>query len=698
MINKNSKNITVAIVGNPNIGKSTLFNSFTGSNKHVGNYPGVTVDKNEGLRVYRDYNIKFIDLPGTYSLSAYSDDEVIVRDFLINEKVDIVINVVDSTNIERNLYFFTQIMELDSSIILALNMIDVLKSQGKSINTKTMSILLGVPVFATIANKEIGINSILECILDTYKSKNFKNQMRRKVDYGENIKKELIKLEKLVLKNLELLKFPKNWFFVKLLDKDPLTLKLISNSTNQVEILEQVKKSRNNIKEHFGKGAEVEIAKRRYNYASSIVKAVLSKTDVGKVDLTEILDNFILNKYLGIPIFLFVMYIIFKFTFAFSEPVSRLFNLFLKWFVEIVLNIIPSGSMQSLVVDGIISGVGCVLAFFPLIMFMFFAIAFFEDSGYLARAAFVMDKVMGKFGLNGKSFLPLMLSTNGCAVPGIIATRTLDSKRDRLITMFVVPFMICGAKLPVFALVIGALFPQKYCVIIMFFMYILSIIIALSVAKILDMIVLKKELAHFLMELPPYHLPTLKGLFLKMWERSWLYVSKAGTVIVFMSILVWVAFAYPKIPLDKKNVTVQSASKQMKYSIAGKAGEILDPLFKPIGMDSSKAIAIISGFAAKEMIVSTLGTIYSIDKVNNKNTVTLKEKIAKDENWPLLKGITFLIFCLIYAPCLASVTIFFKESGSNYKWMVFMVIGNTIFAWIVSFIVFQVGTLLNAIL
>jgi ferrous iron transport protein B len=693
MIDVGNKNIVVAIIGNPNIGKSTLFNSFTGSNKHVGNYPGVTVEKNEGSRIYKGHNIKFVDLPGTYSLSAYSDDEVIVRDFLLNEKVDVVINVLDSANLERNLYLFTQIMELDFQIILVLNMIDVLKLQGKSVNTKIMSVLLGVPVFTTVAHKEVGMNNILECIVDTYESGSFRSSAKAKVDYGEDIKKEIIKLEKLISKNLELSKFHKNWLLIKLLDKDILALKLISNSSNQIGILEQVKKSRNRIKERFGRRAEVEIANRRHGYANSVVKTVVSITGLARVDVTEILDNFVLNKYLGIPIFLFVMYVIFKFTFVFSEPVRGLFDMFLKWFAGIGLNIIPSGSMQSLIVDGIISGVGCVLGFFPLILFMFFAIAFFEDSGYLARAAFVMDKVMGNFGLNGKSFLPLMLSTNGCAVPGIIATRTLESKRDRLITMFVVPFMICGAKFPVFALIIGALFPPKYCVSMMFFMYVLSIVIALSVAKILNMIVLKNELVHFVMELPSYHLPTLKGLFLKMWERSWLYVCKAGVVIVFMSILVWVAFTYPKIPLDERNANTKSVVAQMEYSIAGRTGKILDPLAKPIGMDSNKTIAIISGFAAKEMIVGTLGTIYSIDKVN-KNTVTLKEKMAKDESWSLLKGITFLIFCLIYAPCLASVTMFFKESGSNYRWTFFMVVGNTIFAWIVSFIIFQAGTLL----
>ncbi|MDR3256068.1 MAG: ferrous iron transport protein B [Endomicrobium sp.] len=690
-----NKNITVALAGNPNSGKSALFNCLTGSNQHVGNYPGVTVEKKEGSKIYKRCNINFIDLPGTYSLSAYSDDEVVARDFLLNAKPDIVINVVDAANMERNLYLFTQITELDTPVIIALNMIDILKSHGKSVDKKVMSDLLGVPVFATVASKAIGINNLLDCIVNICENEKFKYQARAKVDYGEDIKEETNKLEKLISKSLELSKFPKNWLSIKLLDNDLLALKLVSKANNGIKILEQVEKSRNHIKKHFNEQAETEITNRRYGFVNAVVKIVVSKTGQKKIDITEIIDSFALNRYLGIPIFAVVMYIIFKFTFTFSEPVVNLFGLFFAWFGSIVARIIPNGPIQSLIVDGIVGGVGGVLGFFPLVLFMFFAIAFFEDSGYMARAAFVMDEIMSRFGLHGKSFLPLMLSTNGCAVPGILATRTLDSKRDRLITMFVVPFMICGAKLPVFALIIGAFFSVKYQTGIMFFMYILSIVIALSVAKFLSIIVLKNESTHFVMELPPYHLPTIKGLFLKMWERGWLYVRKAGTVIVFISILVWVVFAYPKAPVDKNLTEAENAAIQMKYSIAGRAGKILEPLFKPIGMDGSKAIALISGFAAKEVIVSTLGTIYSIGKVDSKDTLPLKEKIAADKDWSPLKGMTFLIFCLIYLPCIISVTCFFKETGSSYKWLTLLVVGNTVFAWIASFIVFQVGTLLK---
>ncbi|MCA6085302.1 ferrous iron transport protein B [Candidatus Endomicrobiellum agilis] len=691
-----NKNIIVALAGNPNIGKSTIFNGLTGSNQHVGNYPGVTVEKKESSKSYKGYDITFIDLPGAYSLSAYSDDEVVTRDFLLDEKPDVVINVIDAANMERNLYLFTQIMELDVPVIIALNMVDILESHGKTADKKAMSDLLGVPVFATVASRAIRIVDILDCIINVVENAKLQNRTRIKVDYGEDIKEETDKLENLISKDSRLSKLPKRWLSIKLLDGDALALKLVCEADNKAEILKQIEKSRNHIKEHFGREAKTEIANKRYGFANSVVKTVVKRTGQEKIDVTEIIDNFVLNRYLGIPIFAAVMHIIFKFTFTLSGPMVKLFGLFFKWFGETVAKIIPDGPVRSLVVDGIIGGVGGVLGFFPLVMLMFFAIAFFEDSGYMARAAFVMDKIMSRFGLHGKSFLPLMLSTNGCAVPGILATRTLDSKRDRLITMFVVPFMICGAKLPVFALIIGAFFSARYQTGVMFFMYFLSVVIALSIAKLLSVTVLLKETsAHFVMELPPYHLPTIKGLFLKMWERSWLYVRKAGTVIVLISILIWAVFAYPKAPVNESLTKAEKAAAQLEYSIAGRAGKILEPLLKPIGMDGNRAIALIAGFAAKEVIVSTLGTIYSIGEVGSEDARPLREKIATSKDWSPLKGVAFLIFCLIYAPCVVSVMVFFKETGSSYKWLALLIIGSTVFAWIASFIVFQLGMLLK---
>ncbi|GHT69504.1 ferrous iron transporter B [Endomicrobiia bacterium] len=689
---KNIK-IKVALAGNPNSGKSTIFNSLTGSNQHVGNYPGITVEKKEGSKSYKGYDINFVDLPGMYSLSAFSDDEIVARDFLIKEKPDIVINTIDTTNLERNLYLFTHLTELSVPIIMVLNMVDILRSQGKIIDKKAMSDLLGVPVITTVANRKIGIDDILDSIVSLFENKKLKNQIRAKVDFGDVIKEQTDKLEDLISKNPTLSIFPGRWLAVEFLDNGPSILELISETNNESEILTQLKKSKEHIKEHFGETADKEIVDRRYGFAKSIVKTVVKKTGQDKVDMTGIIDSFVLNKYLGIPIFILVMYVIFKFTFTLANPMVDFFGLLFKWIGEVVASLLPMCSVRSLI-KGIIGGVGGVLGFFPTMLFMFFAIAFFEDSGYMARAAFVMDKVMSRFGLHGKSFLPLMLSTYGCAVTGILSTRTLDSKRDRLITMFIAPFMICGAKLTVFALIIDAFFHAKYQTGIMVVMYFLSIVIALGIAKLLSSTVLKGEAAYFVIELPPYHIPTIKGLLLKMWERGTLYVRKAGTTIVFASILIWVIFTYPKAPINENLSKNEHGALQTQYSFAGRAGKILEPFFKPIGMDGNRAVALIAGFAAKEVIVSTLGTIYAIEDDLGEN-LPLKEKISNDKDWSSLKGITFLIFCLIYIPCVVSVIVFFKETGSSYKWLALLVIGSTASAWIVSFIVFQIGTLLK---
>ncbi len=692
-----SKKITVALSGNPNCGKTTIFNALTGSNQRVGNYPGVTVDKVEGKKNYKGYEITFVDLPGTYSLSAYSDDEIVARNYLINDKPDMLINVVDAASLERNLYLFTQLSELEVPVMIALNMVDILKANGQIADEQEMSGLLGVPVIPTVGNKNEGIENILETIINNYDNEQFKNQTRAKVDYGDDIKTETDKLEALIAKEQDLSAYPRAWLAIKLLDNDPVMIKEASAVKSGQEILLQVEKSRHHIKEHFSANAEKEIAERRHGFAKSVAKTALKDTEERKTDFTDKIDKVILNRFLGIPIFAVVMYLIFKFTFTFSEPVVGWFETFFEWFGGIAAGVIPEGPVQSLIVDGIIGGVGGVLGFFPLILFMFFALAFFEDTGYMARAAFVMDKIMSKFGLQGKAFLPLMISTNGCAVPGLMATRTLDSKRDRLITMLVTPFMICGAKLPIFALIIGAFFDAKYQTSVMFTMYVISVALALGSAKLLSVTVLKGEPAHFVMELPPYHVPSIKGLLLKMWERGWMYVKKAGTVIVLISIIMWWAFTFPGVPEERiEDLTEEEAAAvQVEESYAGRFGRFIEPVFKPIGMDGKRAVALIAGFAAKEVVVSTLGTIYSLGEVDPEDAEPLREKIANDPDWNPLKAVTFLIFCLIYIPCFVAVVVFFKETGSSYKWLAFLVVGTSILAWIVSFIVYQAGLLLR---
>lgn len=692
---KNRK-IVIALAGNPNSGKSTIFNNLTGARQHVGNYPGVTVEKKEGKLNFKDYEINVVDLPGTYSLSAYSEDETVARDFIIKEKPDVIVHIVDSSNLERNLYLATQLMELEVPLVLAMNMSDVAKKKGQNLDINQLSELLGTAIVSTIGNKNIGTKDVLESAVKIYEGKIKPKKIH--IDYGPEVREEMNKLEKLVRKDKGLVEeYPLRWFIVKLLENDASVIDIISKSSVSEEVLSQKEKSRQHLQMHFGDNPETMVADRRYGFISGACTEALKPTIEQRHDLSDWIDKVILNRILGIPIFAAVMYAIFKFTFTFSEPMVGWFEGFFEWLGGLATAYIPEGLFQSFVVDGLIGGVGGVLGFFPLVLFMFFAIAFFEDSGYMARAAFVMDKLMSKFGLHGKSFLPMMISTNGCAVPGIMATRTLESKKDRLITMMVTPFMICGAKLPIFALFIGAFFPAKYGANIMFLMYVLSVVIAFVSAWLLKKFVFKGETTHFVMELPPYRIPTLKGLLLKMWERGWMYIKKAGTIIVLVSIVIWAGFTFPQnTGLEEKEMSKEkTATVQLEQSYAGKAGKIIEPLVKPIGLDGRSGIALIAGLAAKEVVVSTFGTIYSLGEVDPEEPESLREKMQGDPSWDPLKAVSFLIFCLIYLPCIVATAVFYREAGSQIKWLLFLIFWTTVMAWGASFIVYQGGRLLG---
>jgi len=693
-MSETTKRILVALAGNPNSGKSTIFNNLTGSRQHVGNYPGVTVEKKEGRATYPGYDVVFVDLPGTYSLSARSEDEMVARNFIVEERPDVVIHVVDASNLERNMYLYTQLSELDAPVILAMNMSDMVEAKGFTIDYKMLSKSLGKPVIPTIGSKNKGMGELLDAVVSVHEKK-IKFE-RTKVDYGLEIDMERSKIGQVLSKNnIKLEGYPKEWLTLKLLEKDLIVERYVQGFPCAREIKDQVEKSRQHLRQHFGDDAEVLIADRRYGFVSGVCMEAVQQTTEGRHDISDKIDKVIMNRFLGLPIFALVMYGIFKFTFTFSEPMVGWFEKFFEWLSSSASLIIPEGLFQSFVVDGIIGGVGGVLGFFPLVLFMFFAIAFFEDSGYMARAAFVMDRLMHKFGLHGKSFLPMMISTNGCAVPGIMATRTLDSKKDRLITMMVTPFMICGAKLPIFALFIGAFFAQEHGANMMFLMYALSVIIAFVSAWVLKTFVFKGETAHFVMELPPYRMPTIQGLLLKMWERGWLYIQKAGTIILLVSIIIWAGFTFPQVEPQEGMSEEVVASTQMEQSFAGRIGKFVEPAVKPLGMDWRGSVALIAGVAAKEVVVSTLGTIYSLGEVDPEETESLSESLQNDPSWSPLKALAFLMFSLIYLPCFVAMAVFYRESGSSWKWTGFLIFWTTVMAWGAAFIVYQGGKLLG---
>lgn len=605
-----------------------------------------------------------------------------------------VVHVVDASNLERNMYLFTQLSEMDAPVVLAMNMSDMVEGKGCTINYEMLSKSLGRPVVQTVGNKNKGMDELLKTVVAVYEKEIKVSKV--KVDYGLEIDLERTKVAQVLSRNnVEVNGYSQELLSLKLLEEDLIVERHIDGFDCAAEIKGQVEKGREHLRQHFGDDAEVLIADRRYGFVSGVCREAVKQTTEDRRDVSDKIDKVIMNRFLGLPIFALVMYGIFKFTFTFSKPVVGWFEKFFEWLSSVASSVIPEGLLQSFVVDGIIGGVGGVLGFFPLILFMFFAIAFFEDLGYMARAAFVMDRIMHKFGLHGKSFLPMMISTNGCAVPGIMATRTLDSKKDRLITMMVTPFMICGAKLPIFALFIGAFFPAEHGANMMFLMYALSVTIAFVSAWVLKTFVLKGETAHFVMELPPYRMPTIQGLLLKMWERGWLYIQKAGTIILLISILIWAGFTFPQMEPEEGMSEETIAVAQMEQSVAGRIGKFIEPIVEPLGMDWRGGVALMAGVAAKEVVVSTLGTIYSLGDVDPEDATSLKESLQKDPAWTPLKALAFLMFSLVYLPCFVALVVFYRETGSSWKWTGFLVFWTTIMAWCAAFIVYQGGRILG---
>ncbi|MCR4663060.1 MAG: ferrous iron transport protein B [Endomicrobiaceae bacterium] len=698
------KKVKICLAGNPNSGKSSLFNNITGLRQHVGNYPGITVEKKEAFVTKNGYELQIIDLPGIYGLSASSEDEIVARNVLIEEKPELVIDVVDSSNLERNLYLYAQLSELKIPVIIAMNMTDILENKGKKIDYKKMEEKYNVFAVPIVASKNKGTEDLINKVIDVLNKK--KEVKPISIDYGKEINKEKDIIAQLISEDANMvLKYPVNFLAVELIKKEAYALEKVKESSNSSKIIEQVEKSNKAILSLHNENLEAVFADKIYDWIKVVISDVLEKNKAAKKDISEAIDKIVLNKFLSIPIFLGVMFLIFWFTFTCSGPVVGWFEAGIAWLSEFAAGIIPEGNFQSLVVDGIIGGVGGVLGFFPLIVFMFFAIAFFEDTGYMARAVFIMDRVMRKFGLHGKSFASLLLASGGgCAVPAMMAARTIDNPKDRITTLLVTPFMICGAKLPIFTLFIAAFFSKSstQATITLFTFYLLSVCLALFSGWVFKKTLFKGEPGYFVMELPPYRLPTLKGLILKMWERGWMYLKKAGTIILLMSVLIWAGLTFPQVDEEKlaeQNLSEEEvAAAQMDQSYIGRLGNLIEPIIKPIGFDGKMGIALIAGLAAKEVVVSTLGTIYSMgetDLEDDEAVGSLADRIASDSDWSPLKSIAFLMFCLIYIPCIVAVAVFYREAGSRIKWLMVLLVWTTVLGYLLSFIVYQGGRLLG---
>ena len=733
---------TVALAGNPNSGKTTLFNELTGSHQHVGNYPGVTVEKKEGTYFRDGFRLHIVDLPGTYSLTAYSLEEVVARDFLVNHKPEVVINIVDASNLERNLYLAVQFLEMGVPICIALNMIDVAAKRGIKVDAQKLASLLGVPVVPTVARIGKGKKELMDSAAHIIQT--VKELSPLKISYGSDIDQALSDMEKEIEARRFLTdKYRARWVALKYMENDEQILDLGKKTNAELagQLEETVRKVSVHLQNTLDTYPEAMIADQRYGYIKSILKqgVIQHKYDQNRLYSSDRIDKVLTNRFVGPLIMLAVIAALYQFTFTYSElPVGWLEGFF-KWLGSSIATILPDGLLKSLIISGVIDGVGGVLGFVPLIMFMFFGIAILEDSGYLARVAFMLDRVFRIFGLHGSSVMAFIISggiAGGCAVPGIMATRTLKSPRERLATLLTVPFMNCGAKLPVFALLIATFFAQHEAT-VMFIITIGAWVGALLVAKLLRVTLIKGASTPFVMELPPYRMPTFKGLAIHTWERTWQYIRKAGTVILGMSIVLWAMMTFPGLPetkarefeksrqteLDRapavvvrelegasvdaalseaarnlkeriQRIDAAKAQAALRNSIAGRLGTVMERVSRWAGFDWRTNIALLGGFAAKEVVVSTLGTAYSLGEVDPEAAGSLSETLAKDPGWSPVMAVGLIVFTIFYSPCFVSVICISRESGS-WKWGVFAMAFNTLLAFILAVLVFQIGSALG---
>lgn len=666
--------LTIALAGNPNCGKTSLFNLLTKSRQHIGNWPGVTVEKKEGTLKFKGESYKVIDLPGTYRLGAYSEDEIVARNYILKDKPDVVINVVDSTNLERNLYLTTQLIEMGANVVIALNMIDQAEALNIEIDTNKLSKRLGVPIIKTSALKNRGIEELIETSIYSKKNEKLIN-----INYGEDIENEIKNLSSLLETYKNKLEFPVNWTALKLLENDKYIKDKIKQ-LNAPSIFNKLEESNKTIEKNIGFEADMSIVDKRYSFISSITEDVIKKPSEKQVTTTEKIDKIVTNKYLGIPIFALIMYCLYELTFIIGAGIQ-------EWFGDLIAKagVIVSewfsnmGAPELLVgfIDkGLFGGVGAVLSFLPLIMVMYFLLGLLEDSGYMARAAYVMDRLMRGLGLHGKTFVSMIVSV-GCNVPGIMSTRTLENKKDRMIAILINPFISCGARMPIYAVFVEAFFPTHQGL-VLFSLYVLGIIVALISGKIFSKTLFKGESSYFVMELPAYRMPSIKNVFLLMWEKAGAFFKKAGMIIFPMMIVLW---ALSVLPLG--------VEPNSEHSILGMIGSFVAPLFVLAGYGTWQAgVSLITGILAKESVVATMGMVYAGVEEGEALINVIQQVFTP------LSAISFLVMTLLYTPCLAALGAIKRETNSM-KWTIFSAVYTFVIALVLSTLVYQVGLLLG---
>lgn len=695
--------LSIAMVGNPNAGKTTIFNALTGQRQRVANYPGVTVEVREGESSFAGRSVRVVDLPGTYSLDSASPDAVVARDYILKHPEAVVVQVMNASDFERHAFLTAQLVELGVRLVLVLNMSDRAKAAGQKIDLEAIRELIGCEVVETVGSRGEGIAELRTAVLRT----SGRAACSVEVDYGEELGEHIQAVEaSLVLRDECVSSFPPRWLAIKILegDRDICEAYRTCRGESGESVLAKAKELAARIESHHGDSLSVLLAERRHGFAAGLYREVVSHEGGARSDMTDRIDDIVTHRLLGIPLFLAIMYLVFYATFSLGAIPMGWIESGVEWLNGAVSGWWPGqGPLESLVVDGIIAGVGNVLVFVPNIAMLFLCISIIEDTGYMSRVAFITDRFMHKFGLHGKSVIPMIIGF-GCSVPAIMATRTIENRRDRLATMFVIPLMSCGARLPIYTLFIPAFFPEQWRATVLWSVYLTGVLLALLLVRIIRATLMKGDSVPFVMELPPYRMPVLKGLLIHVWERTKLYIRKAGTIILGLSIVMWVVTSYPKPEMPvveggglQKAQTFEAshdaqAADALSFSVAGRVGRALEPIMRPLGFDWRINTALVGGLAAKEVVVAQLGIIFSLGEETS-DSKPLREILAK--HYSPLVGLCVMLFCLISAPCLATLAVMRRESGRT-LYALAQFFGLTAIAYLVCFIVYQVGRLLGA--
>lgn len=699
--NRESRTINAALIGNPNCGKTSLFNLASGRNERVGNYSGVTVDAKSGSFDYQNYKINIVDLPGTYSLSAYSPEELYVRRYLRESTPDVIINVVDSSNLERNMYLTTELIDMDRSMVIALNMYDELRHKGVKLDYEMLGEMIGVPMVPIEARNNVGIDKLFDTVISVYEGRN-RAVRHIHVSLGHDIEKAVRKLID-ILKSDHAIEhhFSPRYIAIKLLEGDREVEDIIKSSDNYSRIIVARDELKAKIELINDEDISSTIAAEKYGFIAGALAETMESEEIQSERKTNIIDSIVTNKLFGFPIFFLVMFVIFWATFAIGQYPMDWIDGMIAWLSGAVQKLMPDGILKDLIADGILGGVGGVIVFLPNILILYFCISFMEDSGYMARAAFIMDKVMHRIGLHGKSFIPVIMGF-GCNVPAIMASRAIESRSSRLITILINPFMSCSARLPIYVLLIGAFFPNHATLVFMG-LYLSGIIVAVVTARLLRRFLFKKDETPFVMELPPYRMPTMKASLSHTWMKGVEYLKKMGGTILVASIIVWALNYFPRHD-EADNFNVDNSVIELKIddnsqidmskdSYLEMMGKAINPVLEPIGFHWRATVAAIAGIPAKEIVVSTLGVLYTDNEAEAEDRLAQRLKatdtVTGKPDFNNASALSFLIFILLYCPCIATVTAIARESGS-WKWGAFSVVYNTLIAWIVSFAVYNI--------